>query len=458
MDFLQLWKGVYEALFGGTKGPGKTDCLIMEATRQITNPNYHALLIRRTFKQLQEIMDRAQIWYPSLGGEWNGQSSRWTFKNGSRITMGHCHHEGSKYNYQGHEYHFMGFDQLEQFTQSQYLYLLAQQRTSDPSLYCYVRSTANPGGVGHGWVKRRFIDLGDRQLHIDTKSKSTRMFVYSSLDENPSLMVNDPTYVDRLALGGDAQYRAFRFGDWDSFEGQFFTMWRREQHVILPFSMPQQWKRAISLDYGYSAPSSVHWWATDPNNRSIAYKELYQERLTYSDLAGEILERTDCKREKIGYLVADPAIWSDISHHKGEMRGETGYEVMQKIFNEHSAHCGCDPIRIIKADNDRVNGWIRMREMLAVGQDGIPGVQAFSNCVNLIRTLPEQIHDETRVEDLNTNGEDHAVDDVRYFLMSRPVAADKPPPLPTETTIFWDKVRTDQKRAAMPKDDIALLT
>ena len=445
----------YEVLFGGAKGPGKTDCLLMEATAQVEHPRYHGLLLRRTFKQLQEIMDRAHHWYPSLGGTWNGAASRWTFPSGALISMGHVQHESDKYNYQGHEYHYLGFDQLEQFTESIYLYLLAQQRRSVPDLKVYVRATANPGGIGHGWVKRRFIALGPRAFHYDAESETTRVFIPSTVRDNPSIMENDPGYVKRLMLLDPVLQRAFILGDWDVFAGQFFTMWDLKVHIVTPFALPPHWTRFVSLDYGYRAPSSVGWWANDEAGGLLRYQEIYREGLTYKDLAMLILEKNIYHGawQPLLYLVADPAIWSDISHHTGDLRGQTGYEIMQKIFDEDAAVTGRPIIRIIKADNDRVNGWIRMRERLMPYTDASgrlsAHMRAFSTCEAFTRTIPEQIHaDESgNPEDLDTTGEDHAADDSRYAAMSRPVASDAPPKLPTPTDSFWGAVRSDLKRS-----------
>jgi hypothetical protein len=466
-DFLDVWKMAYEVLFGGSKGPGKTDCLVMEASRQVTHPRYRAVIFRRTYKQLQEIMDRMQRWYPLIGGYWRGTESRWVFPNTDKaipnsgqvsanpamsgaIGVSHMQHEGDKYNHQGREYHFLGFDQVEQFTETQYLYLLAQQRRAVPDLYVYARSTANPGGVGHGWVKRRFINLGPNNYFHDQESGTTRVFIPATMDDNPALMKNDPGYEHRLRLLGDTLFRAFRYGDWDVFEGQFFNMWRAEMHVISPFSIPKDWFQFMSLDYGYSAPSSIGWWAVDEVGRLVRHRELYKDRLTYTDLAHAILNRMTHEEILLQkYLVADPAIWSDIAHHKGEVRGETGYDIMQKVFNDYAAAHGGDaqgnPLKIIKADNDRINGWIRMRERLTSG-NGPGGMVSFETCVAFNRTIPECIHDEKRPEDLDTDGEDHPADEGRYACMSRPQTAELPPPLQTAKTKFWDRVRKDRSR------------
>jgi hypothetical protein len=313
-------------------------------------------------------------------------------------------HEDDKYSYQGHEFHFIGFDQLEQFTETQYLFMIAQIRSSSPSLRTYVRSTANPGGIGHGWVKRRFITGKEpRKIYYD-EFGNTRQFIPATVFDNPTLLKGDPDYVNRLRALPYKERKALLEGNWDSFEGQFFDMWDPLIHVIEPFEIPKSWKRLISIDYGYTSPSAVLFWAVDNDDRMILYREIYEERLVYSQLANRILSILE-PDEIIAYAVADPSIWGDRPHHVGETRGESGAETMQKILGQR--------VRLIKGDNRRVIGWNRMRERLKpyMGEDGklTAGMLVFSTCKNFIRTVPELIHDSVNPEDLDTSGEDHCL-------------------------------------------------
>lgn len=454
-----MWKVSFEALFGGAKGPGKTDALVMEATRQIDRPRFRGIVFRRTYPQLQEIVDRCWRWYPSMGGVFRSQERRWYFPSGASIALGHCQHEEDKYNYQGHEYHFMGFDQLEQFTESQYQFLISQVRTTDPGIFCYVRSTANPGGVGHVWVKRRFIDgRKPNQLYKEQFTLPngrtlilTRCFVPATVYDNPTLVKSDPRYLAWLQSLPEKERKAYLEGNWDVMEGQYFDLWNSRIHVIPTTRPPEGFQKFMSLDYGYSKPASVGFWYTDYDGRIVRYREIYAERLVYSELAELILSTLD-RNELIAYCVADPSIWDDRSHHFGQLHGESGAETMQKIFGQR--------IRLIKGDNRRIIGWNRMRERLKPYQG--PNGQWTANllvmdcCRNFIRTVPGLIHDEHSPEDLDTSGEDHAADETRYAVMSRPQATPAPVVLSREereTKEFWDDVRRDIARIRHPPDD-----
>jgi len=215
-------------LYGGAKGGGKSDALLGEALRQVDKPNYHGLLIRRTFPQLQDLIDRAHKLYPRLGGKWLGDLHRYTFKSGAFIAFGHCNSEVDKERYQGSEYGFIGFDQLEQFTEGQFNFITAQNRSSDPSIKCYVRATANPGSVGHWWIKRRFIDGKTPGVTYKEKfefvggRKITRTYCYlpATIYDNPILLNAQPTYLANLMSLPDVEKRAYLDGDWNSFASQ----------------------------------------------------------------------------------------------------------------------------------------------------------------------------------------------------------------------------------------------
>jgi len=153
-EFLQRTE--FEVLFGGMAGPGKTAALIAAVTRDISNPHYQALILRRTYKQLQEIIDRCHELYPAMGGVWTSGNKRWVFPSGARITLGHMQHEADKYNYHGHQYHRVCFDELTMFTETQYLYIFSRVRTTDPDINCQILSATNPGQIGNNWVKERF--------------------------------------------------------------------------------------------------------------------------------------------------------------------------------------------------------------------------------------------------------------------------------------------------------------
>jgi hypothetical protein len=439
----------YELLFGGAKGPGKTECLLRESTRQVANPRYRGIIFRRTYPQLGEVIDRSFKYFLKLEAKPKYSDKdlalklpAWTWPSGAKVAFGSVQHEKDKYNYQGKEFHYQGFDQLEQFNLSQYLYLIAQNRTSDNTIRCYIRATANPGGVGHAWVKSRFIDrllsgqvkhfkrVNDDDFEVSASDQlaTSRSFIFSTLFDNPSV---DKNYVRTLMQLSETDQRAFIHGDWDAFSGQFFPMWRNSLH-IQERHISEDFQKFISLDYGFSNPSSVIWWQVDYDGNMHAYREIYKEGFTYENLARKIMELTP-NNEKISYVVADPAIFGDKSHHKGGFEGESGAETMQKEFGHFTS--------VIRGDNDRVIGWGRLKNLLTPDEGGFVRMTFSSRCKESTRTIPALIYDEGQngvvKEDLNTDGEDHAADSIRYGAMSRPAPTERPVPKVERKSFDW---------------------
>jgi hypothetical protein len=235
-EFLRRQEDI--VLYGGTKGPGKTDALLFGALRQIEHPQYKALILRRTFPQLQDAIDRSQAIFPALGAVWSGDSKRWTFPSGATVAFGHCASEIDKLRYQGQEYTYIGIDQVEEFTESMVNFIIMQNRTSAPGLKCRVRLTANPGGPGQAWVRRWFIYLLDdggrkvgkkkpfetysREFKLPDGRRMTRTscFVPGTIYDNPTLLKNNPTYLANLMDKPEAERKAFLEGDWEAFLSQ----------------------------------------------------------------------------------------------------------------------------------------------------------------------------------------------------------------------------------------------
>lgn len=423
-----------------------------EGLRQISLPNYRAIIFRRTYPRLGEIIDRSFKYFPGLGAKYSDKDislkiPAWTFPSGAKYAFGHCQNEHDKYAHQGREWHYIAFDQIEEFTESQYLFLMAQNRTSDKNIKCYIRLTANPGGIGHAWVKKRFIDslvpgqtkffkrVEDEDIEVTRIDPHgiSRAFVPASVYDNPSIIQNDPNYLRRLEQLPEVEKQALLYGNWEVFSGQFFKMWRKHYHVQERTIEPS-FRKFISLDYGYGAPSCALWWQSDYDGRLHAYRELYKEGFTYEQLAKTIMERTP-DSERIDYLVADPAIWGDRSHHKDNVPGESGFETMQRVFGNFAS--------IVKADNSRITGWGRMRIMLTPDEKENVQLTFSSRCKNAIRTIPTLIHDELDVEDLDSSGEDHAADSCRYGVMSRPLVTERPEvKAERKSWVWWGKMQT----------------
>ncbi len=412
---------VYEILYGGAKGGGKTDWLLFDFIEPdlIKLPDYRGIIFRRTFPRLREIIDRSFRYFVGQA-EYKKEHRCWVWPSGAKLFFAHCQYEESKYDYQGHEYHYEGFDQLEEFTKSQYEFLKVQVRTTNPNIPVRIRATANPGNVGHLWVKQRFIDKKEPMVIYKDQLGLTSMFIPAKVYDNPSLMDNDPMYVKRLEDLPEEDRKALLYGDWNIFAGQYFKEWRSGTHVIEPFYIPTHWKRFIGGDYGSKKPSSIGWYAVRPEGGIVRYRELYKEGLHYDTLAQEICDLS--RDEIIDYAVFDPAIFGDKQHHKEAREGKSGAEIMQEGINAwfEERKKGNDAFAVVRGDNRRIEGWRNVKQQLKIRDDGTTDFEVFSSCINFITTFPSNVHDPHKPEDLNTAGEDHTADECRYSIMSRP--------------------------------------
>ena len=399
----------YESGFGGTKGPGKTLAMLMEATRGIHHPRYRGIIFRRTYPRLQEVMDRAWQWFPSLGGHWDGDGRRWVFPSGANVAMRHCQHEEDKRNYHGHEYHFMGFDQLEEFTETQYLFLMAQGRSSVPEIKPYIRTTFNPGGIGHAWVKERFLDHGTREcapwvpVNDAGSPLPTRCFHFSTIYDNAALLDADPQYLQVLDALPEEDRRALKDGDWDVFAGQMFTEWRRAHHVIEPGTIPKEYRRWRCIDDGVSRPFVCHWLAQDMSTlRVYVYRSLSQRNVFPASKRAKMILDATPKGERILFTVGDPSMWNRSL--------DTGVSVEDSYRSAG--------LLMQKGSNSRIDGLDRVREFLSDAPDGKPYLQVFSTCTELIKNMPSLVRDPHNVEDVDTEGPDDEYDALRYGLMA----------------------------------------
>ncbi len=444
MQVVFMQRPEYEALYGGAAGGGKSDALVIEALRQVHIPHYKALILRKTFPQLSELIDKSLNYYPRAfsDAKYNASAHRWTFPSGAKIVFGSLHRTQDKIQYQGQAYDFIAFDELTHFTHEEYEYLFSRNRPNGPGTRVYIRATANPGGIGHGWVKERFITAGKPLTTIwedicwrdksgkEHHEKQSRIFVPSSVFDNPALLQNDPDYVKRLASMPEAERNALLYGNWDSFTGQVFTEWKNDSshyhdriytHVISPFRIPDTWTVWRSFDWGYSRPFSVGWYAVDHERRLYRIRELYG--CTGTPNTGVQWEPSHVAREikriegedpnlkgKTIHGVGDPAIWaSDGTESIGALMER------ERVYFE-------------RGDNARINGKMQVHHRLSFDEDGIPMFYVFNTCKHFIRTVPNLVYDETNVEDIDTDGEDHAYDELRYVCMKNPISP-KPQPI-----------------------------
>jgi len=418
-----LASSAFELLYGGAAGGGKSEGLLGDAHRQVDNPNYHAILFRRKFTELDKpgaLISRSMQLF-SAEAEWNWNRHTWTWPSGATLTFAHLQREDDVHDYQSSAYDWVGFDELTSFTEFQYLYMFSRCRATGPGLYRSVRAATNPGNIGHGWVKARFIDklapyewryykrVNDEDIETDESDPDAlaRQFIPAKVTDNPFWVTIDPDYMRRLRALPEAQHRALEYGDWDVFEGQFFGEWSRNLHVCDPFKIPTDWSRWLAVDYGFGAPWCVLWAAKAPDGRVYVYREVYESGIRAEDQPTRIVELSE--GERLATRLGDPAMW--------QSRRET---MQESIATEYATR----QVALVQANNDRNEGWQRVREYLAHDNGRLPLLQVFSTCHNLIRTLPQMIYDQQNVEDLDTDGEDHAVDALRYLLMgSRTIAA-----------------------------------
>ena len=429
----------YEAFYGGSAGGGKSDALICEALRQVHIPYYKGLILRKTYPQLEELIDKSLRYYPSAypRAKYNVSTHTWTFPSGAKILFRSLQHSKNKTDFQGQAYDFIAFDELTHFTYDEYSYLFSRNRPNGAGTRVYIRSTGNPSGIGHGWVKERFITASKPMTPIKQtvrwynpdgsmqEVENYRIFVPSTVWDNPALLANDPMYISRLASMPEAERNALLYGDWNSFSGQVFTEWRDNPdhyldrvgtHVIAPFRIPKDWKIWCGLDWGYARPYSIGYYAVDYDGRLYRIAEIYgcngtpntgvKEEPTAVALKMKELEQTDPNLKGRQILrVGDPAIWQE------DGRGHSIGSLFEK-----------ERIYFDLGDHARLSGKMQCHYRLTMDEEGLPMFYVFNTCKNFIRTIPNLVYDETHVEDVDTDGEDHAYDEWRYICMANTIS------------------------------------
>ncbi len=436
-----------EVLFGGSAGGGKSDALLMDALGQIHLPTYRAILFRRSYPELEELLSRAHELYPAHGGVWKDKSKTWRFPGGATIKFRYVSRDADVLRYQGHSYGWIGWDELTHFTLFQYTYMFSRNRCSDPRVKLYVRASCNPGGPGHGWVRARFIDaalpmaiISETRIHpISGEARTVeRTFIPSRLADNPYLAATD--YALNLLQLSEADQRALLLGDWDAYEGEVFKLvkgthiltWAEfREYTGLP-EIPQEWTRFTALDWGYSKPFSIGWYAMDYEGRLYKYREWYGcavddkgavrpdvgLQLLPRDVAERMLEWERDAGETIESRIADPSI-------KQKWRGDQ--LVVGPTIQEQFNDAGIDWTLGL---NDRLAGKMQVHKRLAIEEDGFPGLILIAEeCPGSIRTIPALQYDPNRGgEDVDSTSEDHAYDETRYAVMSRPYEPRLPDP------------------------------
>lgn len=420
---------VFEVFFGGARGGGKTEGSIGDWLDHSNTYGAGAsgVFFRRASIQLEEVIARTHEIFPAIGATWNEQKKTWKMSNGARLKFRYLERDSDAMEYQGHSYTRVYVEEVTNFPSPSPINKLRATLRSARGVPVGMRLTGNPGGPGHNWVNERYIQPASQGWKILKEKIPTRdgnfiemerMFIPSKLVDNKLLLEHGDQYIAQLRQSGSEQLvRAWLDGDWTLVDGAFFDTFLDSKHKLFhkewELRLPRRGMRFRCIDWGYAKPFAVYWLlASDgtyglPRDALIVYREWYGWngkvntgiRMEADQVARGILLRE--KDETIEYGVCDPSMWI---RDGGPAIAET---------------MGIEGCMWRRGDNRRQPGWQELRRGLA-GRDGVPLLYIMDTCPELLRTIKTVQHDETNIEDLDTDGEDHAVDALRYGVMSRP--------------------------------------
>ena len=428
---------VFEVFYGGSRGSLKTDGALGD---WLSHSDYHkenaiGLMVRRNRTQLIETIERAKQIYTQLGFKWHEQDKVFKAPNGARLRFAYLERDQDAEEYQGHSYTRVYVEELGNFPSPAPVMKLMATLRSAAGVPCGFRATGNPGGPGHQWVKARYIDpapQGWKIIKTEFENPWTheqivreRVFIPGRITDHNLLGAQ---YIANLQMSGSPMLvKAWLEGDWSVIAGAFFPEFSLDRHVVEPRTLPAHWLRFRACDWGSAKPFSVGWYAVSegdlpefPRGALVRYREWYGMKanqpneglqLTAEKVAEGIVERDDEGYEfKYPHSVIDPSAFA-------QNGGPSIAERMFQATDKRVAWRAADNKRV--AGVGAIGGWDQLRSRL-VGEDGRPMLYFFSTCVQAIRTLPMLQHDESRAEDVDTDGEDHAPDEIRYACMSRP--------------------------------------
>ncbi len=417
-QFLESKAG--ETLFGGAAGGGKSYAQVVDSlVYAIRYPKSKQILLRRTLVELEKSLLRtAMEVYPSGIYIYRDAKHSFEFANGSIVDFGYIGQESDVSKYQSTEYDVVRFDELTHFSESMYIYMLSRVRGAN-DFPKSVKSTTNPGGVGHDFVRKRFVDAGEWGEQFETPAGS-RIFIPSTVFENKFLLDRDPEYVKRLENLSEKDKQALLYGNWDIFEGRFFPEFSRDTHVCSPFEILKNARIYCVFDYGLDM-LACYFIACDSFSNCTVFKEVYQSGLIISECAKVIKE--NAKGLEIEAFIAPPDMWN---------RNRDSGESLAGIFHKYG-------INLQKANAKRDVGWYQLKELLKVEKDEFGNMSSrlkiFSTCRNLIRSLGSILVDSAKAFDCANHPHEltHSVDALRYFASYRQKSFKKAPQPPHRT-------------------------
>lgn len=426
---------VAEALYDGTRGPGKTDALLMSFAQYVGRGFGHAwrgILFRQSYKQLDDVVARTREKFARVfpGARFTENDYEWHWPTGEALLLRYMDHPRDYWNYHGHEYPWIGWEELTNWPDNAcYEAMRSTNRSSHAGVPRMIRSTANPYGVGHHWVKFEWVDQAPPGRPF---ADGRRVRLWGHWSENKILLAADPEYAERLAADNDPNRRkAWLNGDWDVIAGGMFgDVWDRSVHVLRPFAIPSSWRIDRAFDWGIAKPFSVGWWAesdgteaimADNTRRSFPPGTLFRIDEWYGwdgrpnhgcgmqdiEIARGIVKREEeaglKARVKVG--VADGSIFDEVngdSPAKQQAKGGVTWRPADK------------------SPGSRARGWSVLRDRLAASRKPRmeePGLFVFDTCTHFIRTVPALPRHETKPDDINTDAEDHVADETRYRIL-----------------------------------------
>ena len=447
---------IFEVLYQGTRGGGKTDCLLMSFGLHVGRGygvGWKGILFRQTYKQLTDVISKTKKWFPQIwpDAKFNHSEHIWTWPDGEQLLLRQFRKDDDYWNYHGHEYPWIGWEELCNWpTDAGYKRMFSCCRSSTPGMPRMIRSTTNPYGPGHNWVKARF--LPDRMnmrvrsdLFDDGRPEPSRLSIFSRLEENLVLLASDPDYIHKIAASARniAEKKAWLEGSWDIVAGGMFDdVWDSDLNVLTPFVIPYNWRITRSFDWGSSKPFSVGWWAvsngedvqlSDGRWRSTMRGDLFrvQEwygwsgkpneglRMLASDITRGIIEREISWgwRDELGCRVKSGVADSQIFSAENGNCIATDMKCKVRLDNG-LVYSGVQWVAADKRPGSRITGWDQMRRMLknVCGPRERPGLFIFSNCENWVRCVPVLPRDDKDPDDIDTDAEDHNADETRYMV------------------------------------------